>query len=148
MGCIFCEIVEKQKEASVIHEDKKVICFMDSNPVNLGHVLVVPKKHYAYIYDMPPDEVGYLFQTAQKVAVVVHDITNADGISISQNNGKAALQSIFHVHVHIIPRYEKDKHAKLFLHLLKAELESPSRKELDKFALLLRKKLIQKNKLL
>ena len=104
--CAFCQIARKEKTASHVYEDDKAIAFLDIRPVNEGHTLVVPKSHYEKIYEIPDEEVAYLFTIVKKVAGAVQKATNADGISIFQNNGRAAGQVIFHVHVHIIPRYE------------------------------------------
>jgi diadenosine tetraphosphate (Ap4A) HIT family hydrolase len=104
--CRFCKLARKEDSMSLIYEDDKVMAFLDNRPLSEGHTLVAPKKHYEYIYDVPDDEVGYLFQTVKKVAIAVKKSMKADGITIAQNNGRASGQIIFHVHVHIIPRYE------------------------------------------
>lgn len=105
-NCRFCRLARREEPMSLVYEDEKVMAFLDNRPLTEGHTLVTPKKHYEYIYDMPDDEVGYLFQTVKKIAVAVKKATKAEGITISQNNGRASGQIIFHVHVHVIPRYE------------------------------------------
>jgi histidine triad (HIT) family protein len=82
---------------------------MDIRPASEGHTLVIPKKHYETILDMPEEEVAYLHKIAKRVAVAVKEGMKADGISIIQQNGRAAGQDILHVHVHVIPRYEGQK---------------------------------------
>jgi histidine triad (HIT) family protein len=102
-SCIFCKIVREEAPANVVYEDDKVIAFMSIQPINVGHMLVVPKKHYENVYEIPEDEVAYLYRIVKKLAHAVKKAVNAEGIRIVQNNGAAAGQVIFHLHVHIIP---------------------------------------------
>lgn len=111
--CTFCEILKNEKTASYVYEDNRTIAILDIRPINEGHTLVIPKKHYENLYEIPDEEVAYLFKIVKKVASAVKKATNADGISIFQNNGRAAGQVIFHVHVHIIPRYEGQRSHRL-----------------------------------
>ena len=106
MECVFCQIVRKQVQASFVYEDETVAAFLSYRPVNVGHTLVIPKRHYVNIYEMPENEVAYLFKIAKRVAHAVRDATGNDAIRIVQNNGKYAGQVIFHMHVHIIPMKE------------------------------------------
>lgn len=103
-SCAFCEIANGRAEAYIVYEDHGFLAFLDKRPVNPGHTLVVPKKHYATILEMPPKEVGELFERVAAIAPAVHRAVGADGLNILQTNGRAAWQSVFHVHVHIIPR--------------------------------------------
>jgi histidine triad (HIT) family protein len=89
----------------MIYEDDKVLAFLDFRPVNQGHTLVIPKVHYENIFQIPDEKLAYLFSIVKKIAVSVQRGVNADGISLIQNNGKAANQVIFHLHVHVIPMY-------------------------------------------
>lgn len=107
--CVFCKIVENEGLKSLIYEDDKVLAFLDFRPVSEGHTLVIPKKHYENIYDIPEEEAKYLFGIVKKVASAIRYGVNADGISLVQNNGKAANQVVFHLHIHIIPRCEGQK---------------------------------------
>ena len=102
-SCIFCKIVRKEAPASVAYEDDKVIAFMSVPPINIGHTLVVPKKHYENIYEIPEDEVAHLYKIVKKLTHAVQKAVDAEGIRIVQNNGEAAGQVVFHMHVHIIP---------------------------------------------
>jgi histidine triad (HIT) family protein len=95
--------------ASFVYEDEKVVAFLDIKPLNEGHTLVIPKAHYESIFEIPADLVAYLHGVTKKIAFAVKKATGADGISISQQNGKAAGQEILHFHVHVIPRYEGQK---------------------------------------
>lgn len=111
-SCTFCKIVRKEAPASVVYEDDEVIVFLSVQPINIGHTLVVPKKHYENVYEIPEDEVAYLYKIVKKVAYAVKSAMSAEGIRIVQNNGAAAGQVIFHLHVHIIPMNQQHS----FLH--------------------------------
>lgn len=114
--------------ASIIYEDNKVMAFLDIRPLNEGHTLVIPKGHYAFIYEVPDEEVAQLYKIAKKIATAVKKGVKADGITISQHNEQAAGQDIFHVHVHVIPRYEGQKLPRF------EELQEVSRARLDEVA--------------
>ena len=104
-GCLFCKISSGEIPSKKITEDTDTFTFLDINPRNPGHTLVIPKKHYTTLLDMPENEVGRLFESVRTIAESVRKGTKADGLSIVQSNGKAAGQVVTHVHVHIIPRY-------------------------------------------
>ena len=108
-SCIFCGIVQKQISSSLVFEDEKVMAFLDIRPLNDGHTLVIPKAHYESIFDIPQNLIAYLHGITKRIAIAVEEATKTDGISIIQQNGKAAGQDIFHLHVHVIPRYEGQK---------------------------------------
>ena len=101
--CIFCQIIRKKAPASIVHDDEQVVAFLSNRPVNRGHTLVVPKKHYENIYEISEAEEAYLFRIVKRVAHAVKDATAAEGIRIVQNNGEVAGQVVFHLHVHVIP---------------------------------------------
>ena len=124
-SCIFCRIAQKQVPASLVYEDENVMAFLDIKPLNEGHTLVIPKAHYESIFEIPLDLVAYLHGVTKKIAFAVKKATGADGISISQQNGKAAGQEIFHLHVHVIPRYEGQK-LPIFSELSEADREKLS----------------------
>jgi histidine triad (HIT) family protein len=105
-SCTFCRIAKNEAPAGRIYEDQQVVAFLDNRPISEGHTLVVPKRHYTNIYEIPDEEAAYLFKIVKKVADAVQRGMKADGISIIQNNGAAAHQVIFHLHAHVIPRYE------------------------------------------
>ena len=108
-SCIFCRIAQKQIPASLVYEDEKVMAFLDIRPLNEGHTLVIPKEHYENIFDIPEQLITYLHGIVKRIAIAVEKATKADGISIIQQNGKAAGQEVFHLHVHVVPRYEGQK---------------------------------------
>lgn len=107
--CIFCKIVQKQAPASIVYEDQAVMVFLDIRPLNLGHTLVIPKAHYVDIFDIPEEVLSQIHKVSKQIAFAVKKATGADGISIIQQNGKAAGQDIFHIHVHVVPRFEGQK---------------------------------------
>jgi histidine triad (HIT) family protein len=98
--------VQKQAPSSVIYEDEAVMAFLDIRPLNLGHTLVIPKIHYADIFDVPEELLSRICEITKLVSSAVKKATKADGISIIQQNGKAAGQDIFHLHVHVVPRFD------------------------------------------
>jgi len=109
MDCVFCRIVEGSERAVKVYEDDLCIAIMDIAPVNRGHLLVIPKRHYETIFEMPLKEASHVFGVACLMAKAVKRAVNAEGVNILQNNGRAAWQHIFHVHVHVIPRWSGDK---------------------------------------
>jgi histidine triad (HIT) family protein len=133
--CIFCKIVRKEAAASLVYEDEQVLVFMDIRPVNEGHTLVIPKQHHEDIYDTPEELVAYTHKITKQIAIAVKKATGADGISIVQQNGKAAGQDIFHLHIHVIPMFEGRKMPHF------GELTAASRESLDKAAAEIKKHL-------
>jgi histidine triad (HIT) family protein len=107
--CIFCKIIDGDIPSFKVFEDEKTLAFMDINPVNPGHVLVAPKYHAADVMQIPTDWLKATIASAQTVAQAVDKALKPGGINILQSNGAAAGQSVFHLHVHIIPRTVGDK---------------------------------------
>lgn len=103
--CIFCKIVAKQAPSSVLYEDDSVMAFMDIRPLSMGHALVIPKGHYVDIFDIPAKDLAAVIVASKAVAAAVKKAVGADGISIIEQNGKAAGQDVFHLHVHVVPRF-------------------------------------------
>jgi len=102
---IFTEIIEGKRPGFIIFEDEHHVAILDKYPIDTGHSLVIPKKPYEKITDMPKNEVAELFSLVPQIANAILKATGAVAFSIAQNNGKEAKQIIPHVHVHIIPRY-------------------------------------------
>jgi histidine triad (HIT) family protein len=107
--CIFCRIVSGETPSKKVYEDARSMAFLDINPRNPGHTLVVPKRHVQDIFSIPEDDVAELMKTVKKVAAGVMKATGAKGMSIAQSNGQLAGQVVPHMHVHVIPRTEKEK---------------------------------------
>src|SRR5881392_4330288 len=106
--CIFCRIAGRAADATVVYEDSHTLAFLDIHPLNPGHTLVIPKKHYPNMLEMPSEEAGRVFSSVHKVMKGVQKASAADGISVGQSNGRAASQEVFHMHVHIIPRFNHE----------------------------------------
>ncbi|MEY3243237.1 MAG: hypothetical protein RIR11_4676 [Bacteroidota bacterium] len=136
-SCIFCKIIKGEIPSSIVHDDEHVIAFLDINPINPGHVLIVPKQHYASIKEVPTETAMQLFKVVLDVekAVWVADGVRCEGTNLLQNNGKSAWQDVFHVHFHVIPRFKGDNFK------IKIEAGKPSREELDTMAAHIRSKI-------
>ena len=106
--CLFCAIVAGKIPAIKIFEDQNHLAFLDINPRNPGHTIVIPKKHYEVVLDMPEQEAGKLFEAVKRLSVNVKNGTKADGISIMQNNYRTAGQAVPHIYFHIIPRFNAE----------------------------------------
>ena len=106
--CIFCKIVSKEIPSDVIYEDNDTLVFADIHPVNLGHVLVIPKTHYQNLYDLPDDVLAQMMKASKMISGKIKQATKAEGINIEMNNDSAAGQLVFHAHIHIIPRFSHD----------------------------------------
>ena len=105
MGCIFCDILSGNRDGHILYEDEFHVAFLDKYPIDVGHTLVIPRKHHEKITDMNSKDVGNLFEIVPKIAKAILEAAGADAFSLGQNNGRAAKQIIPHVHIHIIPRY-------------------------------------------
>jgi histidine triad (HIT) family protein len=108
MNCIFCNIAEKKEQAEILFENENTVSFLDIRPVNFGHALVIPKKHYENFLSLPDSELCELINVTQDLSRYIKEGLNADGFNIIVNNGEAAGQTVYHFHFHIIPRFEKD----------------------------------------
>ena len=106
--CTFCDLIHGAAEVSICHEDSDAIAFMDIQPVNNGHVLVVPRQHYESLLDVPQELGLHLFRVTMRLANAVRHVTGSEDLNIVVNSGKAAGQDEPHYHVHIIPRREND----------------------------------------
>ena len=109
MDCIFCKIVDGSIPAYTIYEDEMFKVFLDISPAALGHALVIPKIHCIDFFDLPEKYASGILPAAQRAAAAIRESLGCAGINILQNNGETAGQTIFHYHMHIIPRYENDK---------------------------------------
>lgn len=106
--CVFCDIIAGRGEASVVHRDSQCIAVMDICPVNPGHVLVIPLNHARDLAELETGTGGVLFETARRIAAAVRKSLNADGINLLLADGEAAGQEVFHVHLHVLPRFQGD----------------------------------------
>ena len=106
--CTFCDLIHGAGEASICYEDAHAVAFMDIQPVNPGHVLVVPRRHFERIEDVPAELSAHLFRVATRLAPAVKRVAKAEGLNIVVNSGGAAGQDEPHYHVHVIPRSTGD----------------------------------------
>ena len=107
--CIFCKIANGIIPSATIYENSDFKVILDVSPASKGHTLILPKEHFDNIFDMDADTAGKLFSLAAAVARALKQATNCDGMNIVQNNGEIAGQTVFHFHMHLIPRYEGDQ---------------------------------------
>jgi len=130
--CVFCDIVARRTPASIVFKDALCWAFMDIKPVNAGHVLVIPARHVPSLVELDEETGAYLFQVAQRVAKALrHSGLRCEGVNLFLADGPAAGQEVFHVHLHVLPRYRGDGFGLRFgpeYHLL------PARAELDEIA--------------
>jgi len=108
MECIFCKIIAGEIPCYKVYEDDKFLAFLDIYPVNPGHVLVIPKEHHDNIFTLPNEIASQYFVVVKRIAEIVKNTMNADGINIGMNNLSAAGQVVFHSHIHVIPRFSGD----------------------------------------
>lgn len=107
-NCIFCRIAAGEIPSKTIYEDESFRVILDLGPVTKGHALILPKEHYKNIYELPQETAGEAMKLAKKMAVRMTERLSCDGFNILQNNGETAGQSVFHFHMHLIPRYLND----------------------------------------
>lgn len=133
--CVFCKIVAKQIPATVVHEDEHTLAFMDIGQVNPGHVLVALKKHAENIFALDEAQAAAVFRSAARVARAIRGAFEPQGLSVYQANGAAAGQTVFHLHIHLVPRYEGDGMA------LTWPVKNPPREKLVEYAQKIKAKL-------
>lgn len=132
--CIFCMIVKKKIPSKILFEDEKTLAFLDIYPIFKGHTIVIPKKHYKNLEDIPENDLTETFKVVKDLAILIHNKLEIDGYNILQNNFEAAGQLIKHFHIHIIPRSKNDGRFEL-----KIPREQASEEELNKILNLLKK---------
>lgn len=107
-NCIFCKIANGEIPSTTVYEDEQFRVFLDLSPAAKGHALIVPKNHYANIFEIDEAVLRDLIALAKKVATAMKETLKCDGLNLVQNNGPVAGQTVFHFHLHVIPRYEND----------------------------------------
>ncbi|HEY8365282.1 MAG TPA: HIT family protein [Haloplasmataceae bacterium] len=137
-NCIFCKIINNEIPNVKIYEDDKVVAFLDISQVTKGHTLVIPKKHVENIYEVDEITISDLYKRVPKIAKAITKAFNAQGCNIVNNNGEIAGQTVFHYHVHIIPRYNDDDG---FRAIYTNHMDQFSKEDLEKIALIIKKEL-------
>ena len=132
VNCVFCKIIDGVIPSTRLYEDEEFVIMLDIGPASVGHALLLPKNHYANIYEMPEDVLSKAICLAKTFGEKLVKALGADGLNLVQNNGLAAGQTVFHYHLHLIPRYEGDDVGELWT---PGSLSDEKRKEiLDKLA--------------
>ena len=109
MSCVFCEIVAGDAPASVVHEDERTMTFLDHRPITPGHLLVVPREHAGYLAELEPEDGAQLFRVGMRAAAALRASSlRCEGVNFHLADGVVAGQEVFHVHLHVIPRYAGD----------------------------------------
>lgn len=108
-NCIFCKLANGEIPTATLYEDKDFRVILDASPASKGHALILPKEHYADLYELDDEIAAKALVLAKKMIIKLTDILGCDGYNIVQNNKPAAGQTVFHFHMHLIPRYEGDK---------------------------------------
>ncbi|MDO4965082.1 MAG: HIT family protein [Lachnospiraceae bacterium] len=106
--CIFCKLANGDIPTNTVYEDDDFRVIMDMSPATKGHSLILPKEHFSNIYEIDDEIAGKAFKLAKKMAILMTDKLSCDGFNIVQNNGETAGQTVFHFHMHLIPRYKDD----------------------------------------
>ena len=108
-NCIFCKLANGEIPTATLYEDDEFRVILDLGPATKGHALILPKQHYANVYEIDEEVAGRAFKLAKKMVTKLTEVLGCDGYNIVQNNGEAAGQTVFHFHMHLIPRYEGDQ---------------------------------------
>lgn len=106
--CLFCKIIAGEIPSKAVYEDEDFKAILDVNPAARGHVIIIPKKHASNIYELEDEDAAKVFPIAKKIASALQKTYGCDGVNVLQNNGEAAGQTVFHLHVHVVPRYYGD----------------------------------------
>jgi histidine triad (HIT) family protein len=106
--CLFCKIVAGELPSTIVAEDERTVAFMDINPATRGHALVVPRRHATDLLEVGEDDLAACAAAAKRLAARAKEVLGADGVNLLNSCGAAAWQTVFHFHVHVIPRYDDD----------------------------------------
>lgn len=107
-NCIFCKIASGEIPAATLYEDDQFRVILDLGPASKGHALILPKNHYADLFEIPQETAEKAMAVAKKMGTALKEALDCDGLNVVQNNGEAAGQTVFHFHMHLIPRYQND----------------------------------------
>lgn len=108
-NCIFCKLASGEIPSNTIYEDDMFRVILDLGPAAKGHSLIIPKEHYANLFELDEEVAGKAMKLAKKMATHMKEVLKCDGFNLLQNNGETAGQTVFHFHMHLIPRYKEDK---------------------------------------
>lgn len=130
-SCVFCRIIAGEEMVSLVHEDERALAFMDIQPVSQGHILVVSRKHYPTLFDLPPELSAHTMELTRRLAHGLRRATGAEAINVFCANGRAGGQDVPHFHLHLIPVREGERFP---LQLPHPDAQVPSRSQLDVMA--------------
>ena len=137
INCTFCKILSGEYHSSEIYRDKEVAAFLDIQPINPGHVLVIPIEHFVYLEKLNPEIGSKMFKVAQRIASAIRrSDVKCEGINLFLADGENAGQEVWHTHLHIFPRFSRDGFG-----LKRSHFTEPPREDLDKVAQLIREKM-------
>ncbi|MCP4539095.1 MAG: HIT family protein [Chloroflexi bacterium] len=140
--CIFCEILSGNMPSSIVYQDDVCTAFLDIQPVNPGHLLVIPNRHAAFLADLDEETGAHIFRVAQRLAQALRDSgIKCEGVNLFLSDGEAAMQEVFHVHLNVFPRYKGDGFGLTFDPSYR---NKPERSELDEVVKKIRKKVNRK----
>ncbi|MHC2994865.1 MAG: HIT domain-containing protein [Candidatus Atribacteria bacterium] len=108
-NCKFCQIINRQIPSWIVYENEKVICFLPKKLEVYGHTLIMPKQHYTDLYDIPEDTLCELIKVSKKITIAYREKINATGMNLMHASGVDGQQSVFHFHIHLLPRFKNDK---------------------------------------
>jgi histidine triad (HIT) family protein len=134
--CVFCKIVAKSIPATLVYEDEATVAFMDLGQVNPGHVLVATRAHVENVFGLDEAQAAAVFRTTARVARAVREAFAPQGLTLFQANGKAALQTVMHFHIHVLPRWESDGMS------LAWPAKNPPRERLEEYGAKIRARLV------
>lgn len=107
--CVFCKIISGEIPSKTIYEDEEFKVIFDIAPATRGHAIIIPKKHVTNIFEIPDDMASHIYLLAKKIAIAFRQVFDMDGFNVLQNNGELAGQTVFHLHMHLLPRYKTDQ---------------------------------------
>ncbi len=137
-NCLFCKIGNGDIPSVKIYEDDKMVAFLDISQTTKGHTLIIPKKHFENIYDLDEETIIYLYKHVPQIAKAITHAFHAKGINIVNNNGKDAGQTVFHYHIHLIPRYNEEDG---FRAIYTSQMDKYSKEDLEIIAQRIREEL-------
>ncbi len=108
MACIFCKIATHEADSKTVYEDEEVMAFLDTNPISIGHTLIIPKKHYENVFDIESGTLEQIASISKRLALIYKKALAVKAVNLLNASGKEAQQSVFHFHLHIVPREEND----------------------------------------
>ena len=135
LSCVFCDIVAGSAPSSIVDRDGTCTTFLDIQPINAGHLLVVPNAHAAHLADLDPTHGAHMFRIAMRLAAALRGSVRCEGVNLILADGAAAGQEVFHAHLHVIPRFAGDGFGFTFP---RGYLDRPERAELDRTAAAIR----------